>query len=389
MKRLISLLLIIACFFCLYACSAPVSETAPVHKLGVMVYDLTDEEVLAFREYLENYIAPGFQDVEFLYSAAVTTRESAMQFLQDVIDAGAEGILAFNTFDLEKEVNYCAERGVYYIQPSATVDEAAFEAVAENPYFLGVIGPGAQTEYYAGFAMGKYLAETKQDDTYFILSGGACLGNAMHYARTCGILDALEDFYGAEFDDFLAVSSEPITVTEDDFTVTVCGGYISDEGFLKIAKQSYAQNSHSNVLAVLPLAGMADVISDARVGVIDCYNATNERLFQAGKLNCLCGKYQSIIGPAFAAMYNAVTGHADAFRDNGRAFSLQQGFWVSATSEDFEKKYALSSGIALNAYSLDDLMQAIAEYNENANLNTLRSLTDGWEFEAAVERRGG
>ena len=75
----------------------------------------------AFREYLEGYIAGNnFSDVDFLYSSEVTTEEQEMEFLNDAIAAGVEGVLAFNSFDLEKEVELCAENGVYFIRPSST-----------------------------------------------------------------------------------------------------------------------------------------------------------------------------------------------------------------------------------------------------------------------------
>lgn len=63
------------------------------------------------------------------------------------------------------------------------------------------------------------------------------------------------------------------------------------------------------------------------LGTVDCYTETNGELFKNGNLKYLCGKYESIIGPAFAAMYNAVTGYSEDFREDGKAFAIQQGFW--------------------------------------------------------------
>ena len=116
-------------------------EEQHIHKIGVVVYDLKDEQVQAFREYLEGYIGENFSDVDFLYSAEVTTEEQEMQFLNDAIAAGVEGIMAFNSFDLEKEVELCAENGVYFIRPSSTTDPETFDKIANNPYFLGYFGP--------------------------------------------------------------------------------------------------------------------------------------------------------------------------------------------------------------------------------------------------------
>ena len=39
-------------------------EEQHIHKIGVVVYDLKDEQVQAFREYLEGYIGKNFSDVD-------------------------------------------------------------------------------------------------------------------------------------------------------------------------------------------------------------------------------------------------------------------------------------------------------------------------------------
>ena len=97
-----------------------------------------------------------------------------------------------------------------------------------------------------------------------------------------------------------------------------------------------------------------------------------EDSLKIGSLKYLCGKYESIIGPAFAAMYNAVTGYSEDFREDGKAFTIQQGFWVSTSYQDFQKKYELSSGITLNAYSYEDLLEVCKAHNSNATLDDLK-----------------
>ena len=76
------------------------SET---HKIGVLVYNIADEEVMAFRNYLEEYIAQVFPDVQFLYSQSITSQEAEMAFIQSAADAGAEGIMSFLSYDLKAE----------------------------------------------------------------------------------------------------------------------------------------------------------------------------------------------------------------------------------------------------------------------------------------------
>ena len=100
------------------------------------------------------------------------------------------------------------------------------------------------------------------------------------------------------------------------------------------------------------------------------------------------GKFSSIIGPSFAAMYNAITGYAEEFRENGKAFSLTQGYWTAKNAEDYNEKYALATGIYLNAYNYEDLGSVMKTYDETASLEKLKALVEAYSYEDAKARRG-
>lgn len=390
MKRKFFLYLTLAGILGSVQLPAMAAETEGQYVIGVPVYDLNDDQVMAFRDYLENYIGVQFENVEFLYSQSIHSAEEEMAFIQDCIDYGADGILAFNSYDLKAEVELCSSNGVYYLKPSSTPSKEDFDLVADDPYFLGYFGPGTQMEYQAGAEMAQWF--TKQDfgKNYVIFSGGASLGNAMHKERTMGILDEIEAAAGSKFEistEELACSSEPVTVTAGEYTVTICGGYIAMEPFTETAREVLKETEKKDViLSVIPPASLTEEFKGAKVGIIDCYTATNSELYANGNLQYLCGKYSSIIGPAFAAMYNALTGYAEDFREDGKAFSIIQGFWTSEDAEDFNKKYELSAGIAKNAYSYSDILEVIKEHNPEATLDDLRELGESWEYEAALER---
>lgn len=395
MKKLIKticLLALLAALGTMMACASTeeeAQETTQVHKIGVVVYNLKDEQVQAFREYLENYIAVNFADVDFLYSSEVNSAEEEMTFLQDAIDAGVEGILAFNTFDLEAEVKFCADNGVYFIRPSATVAQEDFDKVADNPYFLGYFGPGNETEYEAGYEMAAYFAEEGFSDSYFLVSGGAS-SNVMHLERTMGMLDALQESYGVQFETSsqeLAATEEPIHVESGDLKVCIYPGYVGIPAVGQAAIAEFQADKAGVVMGAIPLQAIADSLDDAKLGTIDCYTEQNGELFKEGKLTYLSGKYESIIGPAFAALYNAMTGYGDDFREDGKAFAIQQGFWTSTDYEDFLEKYELSSGITLNAYSYEDLLSVCKAHNPSATLDDLKALAAAWDFDSAVQRR--
>lgn len=363
------------------------SET---HKIGVLVYDIADEEVMAFRHYLEGYIAQVFPDVQFLYSQSIMSPEAELEFIQSAADAGAEGIMSFLSYDLEAEVSLCEKNEIYYLMASGSVAKDQFDAAADNPWFLGIVGPGEDIEYQAGYDLGKYMAEKDNGNDYFLLSGGASMGNEMHLSRTKGILDAIQDVYGAAFEqdpESLAGTQEPCHIKAGDASVCVCPGYISVDEFRETAEKEFAEDGFDVVLSVIPVTPMESTIKGCDVAAIDCYTESNLRLFSNGQLSYLTGKFGSLIGPSFAAMYNAVTGYADDFQENGRAFEVTQGFWVSDSSDDYVEKYTYASSLELNAYNYEDLQSVCKVYNPNATLEDLEKLAESCSFEDVQARR--
>ena len=362
------------------------------HKIGVIVYNIADEQVVAFRDYLENYIEECFQDVRFIYSSSITTPEMEMQFIQNACDAGAEGILSFNSYDLKAEVELCEANQVYYMRAASSISDEDYEEVKDNPYFIGAVGPGEEMEYEAGYNMAKHFAENYEGDEYFILSGGAGYGVGMHQERTKGILDGLQDAYSVKFDtdiEELVKTPAEITAEAGELKVCVASGFLDSNDFLPQIQEFYQSQPYGKVLSVYPICDMVKVLKDAKLGVIDCYDERNMQLFAEDKLHYVTGKFSSTIGPSFAAMYNAVTGYAEEFRENGQAFRLNQGFWTSDNLDDYLEKYTYSSSIVLNAYNYEDLDDVCKVYNPNAALGDLKELVSSYAFEDAVARRSG
>lgn len=405
MKRMIRFIVLLCAACCLTACSGSTGSSEDqnaavktdqedtVHKIGVLVYNRTDDEVIAFRDYLESYIESCFEDVDFLYSDSARSFEDSEAFINSAAENGVEGIMSFITYDLEAEVELCAQHGIYYMMASGSVSESDFEKVADNEYFLGVVGPGTEIEYQAGKDMGAYFAEHGEGDEYFILSGGAFAGNEMHRLRTVGMLEALQDAYGVTFEqgiDALAASETVQYVQAGDLTVCICPGYMSREEALKAAQAEYEAAGYKNVMAAMAVGDLEPTITakEAKLGMVDCYSETNWQLFLNGQLDYLTGKYRSIIGPSFAAMYNAVNGYAKEFlEDDGRAFQVTQGFWTSEGAEDFGEKYEMSSSIEINAYNYEDLYDVCKNYNPDATLEDLKELAGAYTFEEAQARR--
>lgn len=404
MKKFIAFLL--ACFMILSlfsACGAKTTEDIAnqdqieaeasglsIHKIGVATYNIKDAQVMMFKEYLDKYVKECFPDVTFLYSDSIGSGNDMMDFLDLCADNGVEGVMFFYTSDFQKEVEFCADHGMYVIRPSGNVSDAEFQKVASNPFFIGEIGPGAQAEYDAAVEMTKSMAN--EDGTYVILSGGAFMGNEMHRLRTVGILDTLQELAGSNLhlsSETLAMVKEPTIAETDGLKVIVCPGYMELEQFGAAASEAIVSGEYSTVLSSIPVTPLMDALSASNVtcGTIDCFSEDNFFGFKKEKVGYVAGKYQSEIGPAFAALYNAITGNAEIYRENGKAFRLVQGYWTAADSSEYDTMYALASGTAVNAYNYEDLYSVVKSLNPDADFASFKALVEAYSYDACLARR--
>lgn len=365
-------------------------------KIGVAVYSLDDPEVRAFRNYYENYISENFE-ADFLYSTEILSAEDEKSFINNAIKNGVKGIISFVSYDLEATMKTCSSSKIYYMMGSGSIPDEAFEKAKTNPYFLGVVGPSDEMEKEAGSNMASYFINNKLEDQanaptgYIILSGGAKASNVMHANRTAAMLETL----GLPADK--ATVSETTILDSNYGKVCIIPGYAREEATIPSLKEQLATGEYSVVLSSYTIADLWKTIKEAqsntdftiRTGTVDCFTEENLSAVQDNVLHYVVGKYSSLLGPSFAAMYNAVTGHADDFRsEDGTAFSISQGFWTATNKEEYQKLYGLTSGIYVNAYNADDLTKVIKEYNPNATMEDLVKLAGAYSVEDVKARRG-
>ena len=300
--------------------------------------------------------------------------------------------MSFFPQDLKKEVEFCAEHDMYYLIPSGTVADEAFESVEDNVAFLGVVGPGKEIEYQAGADLAQYCVDTGKGDTYLILTGGSASGNEMHRVRTTAMLNTLAADYGVTLpqnSEELATVTESVTISEGALTLVLCPGYLEMDGVKESILEELQSSKAKQVLCAMVATDIADEVSaeGAELAMIDSYTQVNQELFNSGTLQYVTGKYGSIIGPSFALMYNAVTGYADEFREDGKAVQVEQGFWTSDNHDDYTEKYSIASGIYVNAYNYEDLRSVCKVFNPDANLEQLKELAKAYTYEDVLARR--
>lgn len=379
------------------------TEKGEVYTIGVCVYSQEDPEMRMFMDYYRDYTAQGFP-VKFYFSDKISSSEDELEFISSMEKQGAQGIISFYGLDAPAAAQRCEEAGMYYILGSGTISDENYQAAAESEYFLGTVGPDPAAEYEAGKAMGGYFAEQGLK-SYLIVTVGAQKENFMHLSRAEGILDALEEKLGLEYADsekalYDSGENTVLDTGSDEVSVTLCPGYLSSDEGVDHLKAALEADNYDAVLCAASLAGVMDQVlekeesqdMDMQIGMVDCFSAENAQLVKADdrfgnpRLNYVAGKYGSMIGPAFAIMYNAITGHPEANASDGKAVRYYQGFWTAKGRSEFLEYYSYTQDQYENAYSNQDLMDVIYEFNENTSAEDLKALTESYTVDDVKDR---
>lgn len=377
-----------------------------VHTIGVVVYDPDSAEMEMFADYYRDYIEEGFP-VKFLFSGKVADAEAEKSFIEEAKAEGAEGIISFVGYadGLQDIIKTCEEEEIYYALGSNTVSDENYEAIKDNPWYLGSVGPDLEAVYEAGCDMTEFFLD-KDAENIVIMSGGASAGNALHKMRTQGMLDTLEEKAGlvlTEDSDKLSATDEMTELTDEDgnLHVTICPGYTEMDGAgLDNLEAAFAAGDCDTVMSSFHVSTYLDRISakekeqdsNIMVGAIDSFSEQNFEIFKEkdafgnAPIDYVRGKYASMAGPAFAMIYNAITGTPDAVEENGEAVRLYQNLWAAKSEKEYIELYGYATGIYENAYSCDDLMQVIGQFSEDANPENFKELTEASDLESAKER---
>ena len=302
-------------------------------------------------------------------------------------------------------IKTCEEGEIYYALGSNTVSDENYDAIKDNPWYMGCVGPDLQAVYEAGCDMTEFFLD-KGAKNIVIMSGGASAGNRLHQVRTWGMLNTLEEKAGlvlTEDAEKLSATDQVTELSDKDgnLHVTICPGYTEMGGAgLDNLSTAFAAGDCDTLMSAFHVSTYLDKISDKEkeqdsnimVGAIDSFSEQNFQIFQVKDsfgnepIDYVRGKYASMAGPAFAMIYNAITGNTDAVEENGEAVRLYQNLWTAKSEEEYIELYGYATGIYENAYSCDDLMQVIRQFNEDADPQSFKELTEASDVERVKER---
>ena len=356
MKKYLAMILAMVMVLALAACGsaapaaseqAPAGDSGKTVKIGVLVADVSGEEALGFANYYRNYIQSNY-NVEFSYTEQLADAAAEKAAIEKFAAQGYDAIISFSASDRATQLQTCIDNGLYYAVASGMLDDAQYEQFKTSEYFVGQIGPSMDTEYEAGYAMGKYFADQGAKK---IAMYGAFIPNPMHVFRAAGVLAGIGATYGGASEKDAIVgqifADQGIDLKKVESKDVELAGYFQgfgdttfDELFACIGAQPDAFLS----------VGMATTfftqnLNDAGIAFsdINSFTSANGEAMADGKLVYLAGKYSSSIGPVFAAVLNAVNG-TPVRDDEGNAISLSQDYLVATDADSFQKYAAADQG---------------------------------------------
>ncbi len=347
-KKLFAMLLASALILgALAGCGGKDETNSDPIKIGVLVADVSGEEALGFRNYYEKYIAENY-NVELLYTEQLTDAAGERSAIERFAAQGCKAIISFSSSDRAMQVETCAENKLYYAVASGMLDDAQYETYKTNEWFVGQVGPSMDTEYEAGYAMGKYFAD-KGAKT--VAMYGAFIPNPMHVYRAAGVIAGMGATYGGASEKDAIVGQ--IFGDQGVDPSKVSGGNVELVAYF----QGYGETTTDELNAAIQAqpdaflsVGMATTFFTQQLNTagiefsdIDSFTSGNKTAMTEGKLVYLAGKYSSSIGPIFAAVLNAVNGHP--IRGEGdTAISVSQSYLVATDAASFDKYYSADQG---------------------------------------------
>ena len=415
MKRLVSLLLVVVMVICMTACGdngVDKGETSDgdkatgtnpqKHKIAVLVGGYTTE-ILAVKDYLENYIADGL-NIEFLFSEELgNDTGTILNYIENAYSGGAEAVIDCGTQSAETLkviADKCEELGIYLVSWLSPV-ETMFDGYE---YMLGAVGKSPEhiSEQFHELIK-NVLDDGKEPHSVVVCTMMAKQGNVQHIQSSCAILNALKEMYGLKYADKVENLVKLDSVTEietgrddvkitifpsfnaDDMnevmksgdydTVAILGGiYLRFESTIAEIEQAYNKN-----IKVITITS----IDDATKNSYQTKDVTGDTSLNGTLLTNL-----SQFSLLAAMAVNAVNGDADAVMKDGKATDYYTPMWICNNAEEYETICTLDQDEKTYVYTIDDWKQMIKYYNEDMSPETFEEWAEKAAVDSVIERRG-
>ncbi len=350
-------------------------------KIGVEVYDTTDQSVIAYEEYF-NYLSE-YYNIDFMFSETISSAEDELDFVDSCAAAGCVGYIGGYNASMEECVKAVTTYGMYYWGCERSLDEV----FADNEYYLGGYETAVDDEslsdkngdYLTGYEMAYILAEQGTQHVVFC-NGGAGYGVQMFVDRQTGFFDGIAaaqaDGYEIQFDEEEdVIEGWPGT---DDYTAAQSKALSMDYDAVAV--------SHSGAdvwLQPIADAGKSETVKLAGAGAV-----TDSFLDAAGsgELALLIYECEEVIfGNAVAMIINAVTGHSDVIRlSSDEVESITVSRWYITSEEEYTAIYEKHEA-GEYFITAEDMAQLFPEFNSDIDYDSFRDYYAGFTLDSILE----
>ena len=349
MKRLISVILTIACVLGCASVMTSCSQNEPTqksYKIGVLREDDSSGEASAWEEYLKTVGAE--MNITFDFTTT-TSSESEVSAINTYASKGYNGILLFSDDDVIASVNAAASKKMYIVLPTGHPTDEQYEQLKDIPYYLGSVAPLDNTEYEAGYNMAKFFVENKGQKDFTIFGGATCYAVSMHVQRLAGILaylceDSETSYDGVKTRDELIAKVAGVGIDPTKFVSSVYSikGYMDGFAFDDAFSTKLTNSITAGGTCILTV-GAGDAVTgiaygiaqgtkteNVMVGGVDAITSAYSDSFNIG-YTYDCGKFASAMGPGLVLMCSALNG-SKIVDESGNVPKIGMSYWV-ATSQ--------------------------------------------------------
>ncbi|MGN1331496.1 MAG: hypothetical protein ACI4V0_01885 [Lachnospiraceae bacterium] len=375
--------------------SAAVSSESKGDTYKIAVATIMEGETWeAQKSYYENVVGPAL-NMEFMFSEKLADANGLVDFMERAYAAGCVGLINFVTSNdaISQGARKAEEWGMWFV----TQNSALNEEVAELTYNLGHCGASAQgmgTAYANAF---DKLLSDGENHSVFIFSGAAVggasgQGAASHYYSVEGILQAMQDKYDLTYEksiDEIINNQNPgeVATGNSDIKIYIYPGV--DFAAATTAVQTQFQTGDYDIFAaVLSYSAFTNAISDVEgslgknikiIGTasIEAQTATgfetidsqNDTMLNAAVINPL----NNANGICAVILYNALTGHADAMKDNGKAVLFKVEPWDCMSADIYTNIAQLDTLAETYVLNADDLQALCVENDGSITFQTIEA----------------
>lgn len=334
-------------------------------KIGFVNYDTSAEQTIVlgdYFDYLDDYL-----NFEIVWSESIASPEAEIAFIQSCAAAGCDAIIGYyNVADVQEVMNLCAENGMYYWGQGNNTN-----LDMTNEYYVGSHYSG-EAEYNYGYGCIEMLVEAGATRIAGV-SGGKNFGVQIFIDRWEGAMDAIADYQAKGVDIELVYEVQGFPGTDGTFEAgqsavldnpEIDGLFSSLSALMWISPmQEAGRFGYDAGDKRIVVAAAGETMSDAAIG-----------MFGAGFYVGTATEIIDVFGLAIPMIINAVDGHAEQQRADGKGLLVNVGWWKVTNVQDAGYYGSVQGGDNGWAFDADDVKSLLYAYNPDLTAEDFHAL---------------